>query len=137
MRVRREEVQRQIQAEEEDKARLQQEISVLTKQLAQLNSSLARKVRPAVLACASRSMAGTRAPTRQLSMDAHAHHHHHGTLSRLRRVQTLISWGRPAQVATKQEYDKVIHETDSAYSKILESSQMLLTVLKRESAPPG
>ena len=44
MRVRRDEVQRQIQAEEEDKGRLQQEISVLTKQLAQLNSSLARKV---------------------------------------------------------------------------------------------
>ena len=36
-------------------------------------------------------------------------------------------------MATRQEYDKVIHETDSAYSKILESSQMLLTVLKRES----
>ena len=39
------------------------------------------------------------------------------------------------QVATRQEYDKVIQETDLAYSKIVESSQMLLTVLKRESMP--
>ena len=29
----------------------------------------------------------------------------------------------------------MIQETDLAYSKIVESSQMLLTVLKRESAP--
>ena len=41
------------------------------------------------------------------------------------------------QVATRQEYDKVIQETDLAYSKIVESSQMLLTVLKRESASPS
>ena len=44
MRVRRDEVQHQIQGEEEEKSRLQQEIAILTKQLAQLNSSLARKV---------------------------------------------------------------------------------------------
>ena len=31
----------------------------------------------------------------------------------------------------------MIQETDLAYSKIVESSQMLLTVLKRESEPPG
>lgn len=37
------------------------------------------------------------------------------------------------QVATKDEYDKVIQETEAAYLKILESSQTLLTVLKRES----
>ena len=33
----------------------------------------------------------------------------------------------------KVEYDKVIEETQAAYLKILESSQTLLTVLKRES----
>lgn len=33
----------------------------------------------------------------------------------------------------KNEYDKVILETEAAYLKILESSQTLLTVLKRES----
>lgn len=37
------------------------------------------------------------------------------------------------QVATRSEYDKVIQETEAAYLKILESSQTLLTVLKRES----
>ena len=37
------------------------------------------------------------------------------------------------QVETKAEYDKVIGETEAAYLKILESSQTLLTVLKRES----
>jgi Sjoegren syndrome nuclear autoantigen 1 len=41
--------------------------------------------------------------------------------------------GSVLQVATKDEYDKVIQETEAAYLKILESSQTLLTVLKRES----
>ena len=34
---------------------------------------------------------------------------------------------------TRNEYDKTIQETEAAYLKILESSQTLLTVLKRES----
>jgi Sjoegren syndrome nuclear autoantigen 1 len=34
---------------------------------------------------------------------------------------------------TRIEYDKVIQETEAAYLKILESSQTLLTVLKREA----
>ena len=37
------------------------------------------------------------------------------------------------QAETKNEYDKVIAETEAAYLKILESSQTLLTVLKREA----
>ena len=37
------------------------------------------------------------------------------------------------QVASRNEYDKTIQETEAAYLKILESSQTLLTVLKRES----
>eukprot|EP00878_Enallax_costatus_P005785 GHUV01006066.1.p1 GENE.GHUV01006066.1~~GHUV01006066.1.p1 ORF type:complete len:112 (+),score=24.57 GHUV01006066.1:213-548(+) len=37
------------------------------------------------------------------------------------------------KIDTKNEYDKVILETEAAYLKILESSQTLLTVLKRES----
>lgn len=37
------------------------------------------------------------------------------------------------QTETKNEYDKVISETEAAYLKILESSQTLLTVLKREA----
>eukprot|EP00879_Flechtneria_rotunda_P008164 GHRR01008552.1.p2 GENE.GHRR01008552.1~~GHRR01008552.1.p2 ORF type:complete len:112 (+),score=38.98 GHRR01008552.1:550-885(+) len=37
------------------------------------------------------------------------------------------------KIDTKNEYDKVIVETEAAYLKILESSQTLLPVLKRES----
>lgn len=36
-------------------------------------------------------------------------------------------------VAARSDYDKTIQETEAAYLKILESSQTLLTVLKRES----
>ena len=38
------------------------------------------------------------------------------------------------QVAERNECTNLIHETEAAYSKILESSQTLLAVLKRESA---
>jgi hypothetical protein len=37
------------------------------------------------------------------------------------------------KVASRNEYDKTIMETEAAYMKILESSQTLLHVLKRES----
>lgn len=37
------------------------------------------------------------------------------------------------KVASRNEYDKTISETEAAYLKILESSQTLLTVLKRET----
>jgi len=36
-------------------------------------------------------------------------------------------------VMARNDYDKTIQETEAAYLKILESSQTLLTVLKRES----
>lgn len=39
----------------------------------------------------------------------------------------------PLQNETKNEYEKVIQETETAYLKILESSQTLLSVLKREA----
>ena len=65
--------------EEEEKAKITADIATLTKRLAQLNDSVARKV------------------------------------------------------ASRNEYDKTIQETEAAYLKILESSQTLLTVLKRES----
>jgi len=37
------------------------------------------------------------------------------------------------KLASRNEFDKTIAETESAYMKILESSQTLLNVLKRES----
>ncbi|CEO99069.1 Sjoegren syndrome nuclear autoantigen 1 [Plasmodiophora brassicae] len=37
------------------------------------------------------------------------------------------------KVTARTEYDRTIHETEAAYMKILESSQTLLHVLKRET----
>eukprot|EP01083_Nonionella_stella_P083146 229745_1 len=47
----------------------------------------------------------------------------------LQRLNNSIS--RKSQ--TKHDYDKTIQETEAAYMKILESSQTLLHVLKRET----
>ena len=37
------------------------------------------------------------------------------------------------KITSRNEYDKTIQETEAAYAKIMESSQTLLHVLKRES----
>ena len=79
LREKREEVNRQILREEEEKAKIQKDLSLLTDRLSHINESLARKVQ------------------------------------------------------ARNEYDKTIQETEAAYMKILESSQTLLHVLKRES----
>ena len=47
LREKREEVQKQIQNEEGEKAKIQQDLQVLTKRLSHINDSLARKVSPA------------------------------------------------------------------------------------------
>ena len=79
LREKREELNRQIIKEEEDKAKLQKETSVLTDRLQKLNESLMRKTQ------------------------------------------------------ARNEYDKTVQETEAAYMKILESSQILIHVLKRET----
>lgn len=78
LRERRDEVQRTILAEEEEKARIQKDISLLTDRLSKLNESLVRKV------------------------------------------------------AARNEYDKTIMESEQAFSKILESSQNLLSIMRKE-----
>ena len=70
---------RSIAKDEEEKAKIQNDLRILTKRLARLNDNLARKI------------------------------------------------------ASRNEYDKTIQETEAAYMKILESSQTLLHVLKRET----
>ncbi|CAH8536636.1 unnamed protein product [Schistosoma rodhaini] len=75
---RREDLQRQIQQDETERAKLQREISVLNDKLSRVNESLDKKL------------------------------------------------------STRNEYDRTIAESEAAYMKILESSQTLLTVLKRE-----
>uniref|UniRef100_A0A7R9Z888 Deflagellation inducible protein n=1 Tax=Chlamydomonas euryale TaxID=1486919 RepID=A0A7R9Z888_9CHLO len=79
LRDKREEILKQLRDDETEKAKIQADLQTLTKRLAQVNDSIARKTE------------------------------------------------------TKVEYDKVIQETEAAYLKILESSQTLLTVLKREA----
>ena len=70
---------RSIAKDEEEKAKIQNDLRILTERLARLNDNLARKI------------------------------------------------------ASRNEYDKTIQETEAAYDKIMESSQTLLHVLKRES----
>lgn len=78
LREKREQISRQIQKDEEDKAKIQRDLAVLTERLGTINDQLARKTQ------------------------------------------------------ARNEYDKTIQETEAAYMKILESSQTLLGVLKRE-----
>ncbi|KAJ1635045.1 sporangia induced deflagellation-inducible protein [Pavlovales sp. CCMP2436] len=79
LREKREEVNRAIASEEEEKAKIQNDLRILTERLSRLNDGLARKI------------------------------------------------------SSRNEYDRTIQETEAAYQKILESSQTLLHVLKRES----
>uniref|UniRef100_A0A7S0L911 Uncharacterized protein n=1 Tax=Coccolithus braarudii TaxID=221442 RepID=A0A7S0L911_9EUKA len=79
LREKREEVNRSIAKDEEEKAKIQNDLRILTERLARINDNLARKI------------------------------------------------------ASRNEYDKTIQETEAAYGKIMESSQTLLHVLKRES----
>ncbi|XP_047228696.1 Sjoegren syndrome nuclear autoantigen 1 [Girardinichthys multiradiatus] len=75
----REELNRQIRQEEDEKERLQHDIRVLTETLSRVNESLAQRL------------------------------------------------------ATRANLDRTIAETEAAYTKILESSQSLLSVLKQEA----
>jgi len=79
LREKREEINRQILKEEEEKAKIQRDLSILTDRLSSINEALARKIQ------------------------------------------------------ARNEYDRTIQETEAAYMKILESSQTLLQVLKRET----
>ncbi|XP_046843050.1 Sjoegren syndrome nuclear autoantigen 1 homolog [Xenia sp. Carnegie-2017] len=74
----RDELQKQILVEEEEKGKIQNDLRILTERLARINESLAKKI------------------------------------------------------ASRNEYDRTIAETEAAYMKILESSQTLLHVLKKE-----
>ncbi|CAB1332719.1 unnamed protein product [Coregonus sp. 'balchen'] len=79
----RDELNRQIQQEEEEKGRLQHDICVLTEKLSRVNESLARRL------------------------------------------------------SVRADFDRTICETKGAYTKILESCQTLLSVLKKEAGNLG
>ncbi|CAF2637414.1 unnamed protein product [Rotaria sp. Silwood2] len=77
--AKRDDLQRQILIEEEDKHKIENEIRIASEKLVKINESLAKKI------------------------------------------------------TARTEFDRTISETEAAYMKILESSQTLLNVLKRES----
>ncbi|KAL2735602.1 Sjoegren syndrome nuclear autoantigen 1 isoform X1 [Vespula squamosa] len=79
MKLRRSELQTQIESQEEEKNNLQREIEKMSHKLTRLNDSLAKRV------------------------------------------------------AVRNEYDRTIADTETAYMKILESSQLLLNMIKREA----
>ncbi|XP_014475279.1 PREDICTED: Sjoegren syndrome nuclear autoantigen 1 homolog [Dinoponera quadriceps] len=78
LKLRRTELQAQIESQEEEKNNLQREIEKLSCKLALLNDSLAKRI------------------------------------------------------AVRNEYDRTISDTETAYMKILESSQLLLNMIKKE-----
>lgn len=48
------------------------------------------------------------------------------------RIDNCEGWHALVQTAVRDEYDKVIRETEGAYEQIVQSSQTLLTILKKE-----
>ncbi|XP_020293439.1 Sjoegren syndrome nuclear autoantigen 1 homolog isoform X1 [Pseudomyrmex gracilis] len=79
MKLKRSELQAQIEAQEEEKNNLQREIEKMSCKLTQLNDSLAKRI------------------------------------------------------SVRNEYDRTISDTETAYIKILESSQLLLNMIKKEA----
>lgn len=123
-------------SDEQEKAKIQNDLAILTKRLAHLNEKLSRQVRfvaprdrtprcgilPTELrasVCVRVCVCLTRRPRRALFATTPS--------------TTFPSLLHDAQIASRNEYDRTIQETEAAYSKILESSQTLLTVLKRET----
>jgi Sjoegren syndrome nuclear autoantigen 1 len=83
LRQKREDIHRDVIRQEEMKAKLQQDLALMTKRLGEINEELAKNIQ------------------------------------------------------TRNEFDRTIQETEAAYMKILESSQTLLQVLRRESVSLG
>lgn len=78
--AKRDDLQKQIKEEEEEKNKIQNDIQILTEKLAKINESLAKKI------------------------------------------------------ATRNDYDKTISETEAAYVKIIDSSHTLLNTLQKEAS---
>jgi len=111
LRDKREEINRQILKEDEEKAKAR-----LRRRAAQPSPRAARVARVAGL---------TRPPRFALQIQ--------NDLAVLTKRLSHLNDSIARKVASRNEYDKTISETEAAYLKILESSQTLLTVLKRET----
>ena len=116
LREKREELNRSLLRDEEEKAKIQKELTVLTERLSRLNEDLARKmqVRWGPRGRGGWTLLRGRAPIPSPS--------------------AFLTPPRNPQIGqARLEFDQTIQETEAAYMKILESSQTLLSVLKRES----
>ena len=131
LREKREELNRSLLRDEEEKSKIQKELSTLTERLSRLNEDLARKmqVRGRGAGRAGSGRAGS-AQGQQAAADKR------GSLL----CFTHTAHTPPTTPFTplpfpqaRVEFDQTIQETEAAYMKILESSQTLLSVLKRES----
>lgn len=128
LREKRDEILKQLREDDAEKAKITQELQILTKRLAQVNESIARKVCACASVCTAEGGLCPGGGERGLL----------GSLLCASRPVAVVHIAHRiacvnVQSETKNEYDKVISETESAYLKILESSQTLLTVLKREA----
>ena len=84
---------------------------------------LLRRAEPTLHATANRRAAAGRSCAAKIQNDLRI------LTERLARINDNLA----RKVSSRTEYDKTITETEAAYSKIMESSQTLLHVLKRES----
>ena len=109
---------------------IQVELQTLTKRLAAINESLARKIDTKVeydkASPHARKSDTSRLPHCALLQGVGLAHYTHAAV----RSHAAAD---PAGRALRAMQPQVIQETEGAYLKILESSQTLLTVLKRES----
>ena len=117
LREKREEVNRSILRDEEEKAKIQRELTKMTERLGKLNEDLARKMQV-------RAGAGRHGLLQKQSLNDPPH----------RRSRAHAQHTPPHSPQARVEFDQTIQETEAAYMKILESSQTLLGVLKRESS---
>lgn len=139
MQEKRQEVANQIGVEEAERQQLQQDLTILTKRLAQVDASLQRKVRitlPSYKSCnkseagageISRSSYGCPSSQRTAAQEVYIFRIGMNGQVSAPTKQVILS-----QTAVRMEYDKVIRETEGAYEQILQSSQTLLSILKKE-----
>lgn len=143
LREKREELNRSLLRDEEEKAKIQKELSTLTERLSRLNEDIARKMQARV------EFDQTVRGMRQGWLHAHATGGSAATaacatcfytgaflLAHCRFASSLLMLTPPFYFSlypTNSLHHPQIQETEAAYMKILESSQTLLSVLKRES----
>jgi len=133
LRSKREEVNRSILRDEEEKAKLQKELTTMTGEevpprggtesvARALRALLARSSRsPPIVSCVPRALPAAASDASRPRARFPA--------ERLSRINEDLA----RKMQARNEFDQTIQETEAAYMKILESSQTLLNVLKREA----